>query len=113
MTLLTQDDKKLLKQFKSIFAHRINSVSINQKSINASTKTIFRLLNWSKGVSIILVSSFENIADWRIAHAGYYFPEVEIKDYNIKIDGKKLVTNKLKSWQKNTQWLSVNTNILL
>ena len=49
---------------------------------------MFRLLNYSKGVSIILVSSFENIADWRIAHTGYYVLEVEIKDYNIKIDGK-------------------------
>ena len=26
--------------------------------------------------------------DGRIAHAGYYLPKVEIKDYNVKINGK-------------------------
>ena len=38
-------------------------------------------------VNRIFVLSFENEND-RTEHTGYYLPKVEIKDYNVKIDGK-------------------------
>ena len=34
-----------------------------------------------------LVLSFENEDD-RATHTGYFFPKVEIKNYNVKIDGR-------------------------
>ena len=46
--------------------------------------------------------SFENEAD-RIGHTGYYLPTVEIKDYNVMIDGRNFfdqsVTNNIKTYE--------------
>ena len=40
-----------------------------------------------KGVHRLFVLSFEN-KDGRKVHTGHYLPKVEIKDYNVKTDGK-------------------------
>ena len=40
--------------------------------------------------------SFENESD-RTVHTKYYFPTVEIKDYNVMIDGKNLFDQPVKS----------------
>ena len=39
--------------------------------------------------------SFEN-ENGRTSHSEYYLPKVEIKDYNVKIDGKALLINQQK-----------------
>ena len=39
------------------------------------------------GVNRLFVLSFENSAD-RTTHTEYFLPKVEIKDYNVKIDGR-------------------------
>ena len=39
-----------------------------------------------QGVNRLSVLSFENSTD-RISYTEYYLPKVEIKDYNVKIDG--------------------------
>ena len=43
-----------------------------------------------QGINILFVLSFENTTDREI-HTGYYLPKVEIKDYNVMLDGKKLL----------------------
>ena len=41
-----------------------------------------------QGVNRLFVLAFENDAQ-RTSNKRYYFPNVEIKDYNVMIDGKK------------------------
>ena len=38
---------------------------------------------------------FENGGD-RTVHTGYYLPKVEIKDYNVKIDGQNISDQPIK-----------------
>ena len=47
-------------------------------------------------VNRLLVLSFENEKDRKV-HTGYYLPKVEIKDYNVKIDGKSFFDQQVKS----------------
>ena len=46
-----------------------------------------------QGVNRFFVLAFEhdNNNDWRISNKRYHLPNVEIKDYNVMIDGKKLL----------------------
>ena len=50
----------------------------------------------------LFVLSFENEDD-RTSHLTYYLPKVEIKDYNVVIDGKNVcdqpINNKLKTYE--------------
>ena len=41
-----------------------------------------------QGVNIFFILAFENDSQ-RISNKRYYIPNVEIKDYNVMIDGKK------------------------
>ena len=49
-----------------------------------------------QGVNRLFVLSFENITD-RTAHTGYYFPKVEIKEYNAMIDGRNVFDHSVKN----------------
>ena len=53
-------------------------------------------------VNRLFVLSFENEHD-RTSHSEYYLPKVEIKDYNVKIDGKNFfdqpISNDAKTWK--------------
>ena len=76
---------------------------ISTKSINGSTRSILRFLidpNF-QGVNRLFVLSLEN-GDNRKVSTGYYLPKVEIKDYNVMIDGKnffdQLVKNNLRTY---------------
>ena len=42
-----------------------------------------------QGVNRLFVLSFENEDD-TTSHSTYYLPKVEIKDYNVMIDGKNV-----------------------
>ena len=46
-----------------------------------------------EGVNRLFVLSFENTKD-RIVRRKYFLPTVEIKDYNVMIDGKTFLINK-------------------
>ena len=54
-----------------------------------------------QGVNRLFALSFENITD-RTVHAKYYLPTVEMKDYNVVINGKiffnQLVKNNLRTY---------------
>ena len=62
---------------------------ISIRSKNICTKQIFKSLSWSsfQGVNRLFVLSFET-ENGRTSHSNYYLPKVEIKDYNVMIDGK-------------------------
>ena len=45
-------------------------------------------------VNRLFVLSFENSKD-RTVHTKYYLPNVEIKDYNVMIDGQMIALEKL------------------
>ena len=49
-----------------------------------------------QGVNNFFILSFENEEDRKV-HTVYYLPKVEIKDYNVMIDGKSFSDQPFKS----------------
>ena len=101
VTLSTQDNAKLLQQLKSGFKR-----TINWNKYESSVKTFAqnRYLNYSinpsfQGVNRLFVLSFENEDD-RTSHSTYYLPKVEIKDYNVMIDGRNFFDQPINSMTK-------------
>ena len=52
-----------------------------------------------QGVNRLFVLSFEN-ENGRTSHSTYYLPKVEIKDYNVMIDGKNFFDQPINSMTK-------------
>ena len=91
VTLSTKDNEKLLQQLKSGFKKTIvwNKYESSIKTF-AQNRYLNYLINPSfQGVNRLFVLSFENEND-RTSHSTYYLPKVEIKDYNVMIDGRNL-----------------------
>ena len=67
------------------------------KSNNTSAKLILRLINWSKFLRIKWVFCFDVWKYYRknSTHR-IYLPKVEIKDYNIMINGKNFFKQSVK-----------------
>ena len=87
-TLSTQDNAKLLQQFKSGFKRTIN-LNKYESYVKAFARNRYlnQLINSSfQGVNRLFALSFEN-EDQRKLHSTYYLPKVEIKYYNVMIDG--------------------------
>ena len=88
VTLSAENDKKLLEQLKSGFRRSIKwnkympqmSNENKNNNLNYLTDTTF------SNVNRLFVLSFENEDD-RPSYYKYYVPSVEIKDYNVFIDG--------------------------
>ena len=85
----TQDNVKLLQQLKSGFKRTINW---NKHQSDPKKYAQNRYLNIFvdpsfQGVNRLFALSFENEDDKR-SHSNYYLPKVEVKDYNVMIDGK-------------------------
>ena len=98
VTLSTQDNAKLLQQLKSGFKRTINwnKYESNIKTF-AQNRYLNHLINPSfQGVNRLFVLSFENEND-RTSHSTYYLPKVEIKDYNVMIDGKNFLDQTINS----------------
>ena len=55
-----------------------------------------------QGVNKLFVLSFKN-EDGRTSHSIYYLPKVEIKDYNVMIDGRNFFDQPVNSMTK-TYW---------
>ena len=98
VTLSIQDNAKLLEQLKSGFKRTVNwNRYLAKKSIERQNPYSNYLIDPSfQGVNRLFVLLFENESD-REAHAGYYLPKVEIKDYNVMIDGKNLFDHPVKN----------------
>ena len=98
VTLSTQDNAKLLQELKSGFKRTINwnKYESNIKTF-AQNRYLNHLINPSfQGVNRLFVLSFENEND-RTSHSNYYLPKVEIKDYNVMIDGKSFFDQPINS----------------
>ena len=88
-TLLTKDNEKLLQQLKSGLKKTINWNKY-QSIIKtfAQNRYLNYLINPSfQGLNRFFVLPFEN-ENGRTSHSTYYLPKVEIKDYNVMIDGR-------------------------
>ena len=101
VTLSTQDNAKLLQQLKSGFKRKI---IWNEYESEPKTSARNRYLNHLnspgfQGVNRLFVLSFEN-EDERKSHSTYYLHKVEIKDYNVLIDGRNLFDQPINSMTK-------------
>ena len=89
VALLTEDENKLLKQLKARFKRTIKwNKYRSEMSKQAKSNNLNYLIDprFSR-VNRLFVLSFENDDD-RISFPKYYKPSVEIKDFNVLIDGK-------------------------
>ena len=93
-TLSTQDNTKRLQQLKSGLkrTHKWRKYQSDPKTY-AQKRYLNHLVDPSfQGVNRLFIFSFENEDDRRL-HSNYYLPKVEVKNYNVMIDGKNFLTN--------------------
>ena len=98
VTLSPQDNAKLLQRLKSGFQRTINW---NKYQSDPKTYAQNQYVNYLVDQSFQVVNrlfalSFEN-ENGRASHSEYYLPEVEIKDYIVKIDGKNVFDQSIKN----------------
>ena len=88
VTLSAENDNKLLEQLKSGFRRSIKwNKYISQMSNKNKNNNLNYLIDPTfSNVNRLFVLSFENEDD-RTSYYKYYLPSVEIKDYNVLIDG--------------------------
>ena len=89
MTLSTQENTKFLQQLKSDFKRVINwNKYLSKPELLTQNPNVNHLVEPSfQGVNRLFVLALEN-DDNRTTHNTYYLPNVEIKDYNIMINGE-------------------------
>ena len=91
VTLSTQENTKLLQQLKSGFKRVINwNKYLSKPNLNYLAETSFQ------GINRLFVLAFESDAQ-RTSNSGYYLPNVEIKDYNIIINGENFFDQLIKN----------------
>ena len=89
ITLSTKDDNNFLEQLKSGFKRTIKWNKYRSEMTNQTKTNHLNYLidpTFTK-VNRLFVLSFENEED-RTSFSKYYVPKVEIKDFNVLIDGK-------------------------
>ena len=98
MTLSTQENTKFLQQLKSGFKRVINwNKYLSKPELLAQNPNLNHLVEPSfQGVNRLLVLAFENDDD-RTINEKYYLPTVEIKDYNIMINGENFFNQPIKN----------------
>ena len=91
VTLSTQDNEKLLPQLKSGFKRKVswNKILANPELLVRNQNLNYLIEPSFQGVNRLFVLAFEN-NEQRTSNKMYYIPNVEIKDYNVMIDGKKI-----------------------
>ena len=97
VTLLTQDNAKILLQLKSGFKRTINWNKYQSKlTIQAPNAYLDYLTDASfQGVNRLFVLLFENATD-RTVNTKYYLSTVGIKDFNVMVDGQNFLISQLK-----------------
>ena len=98
VTLSTQENTKLLQQLKSGFKRVINwNKYLSKLELLVQNPNINHLIEPSfQGVNRFFVLAFDNDTQ-RTSHSGYYLPNVEIKDYNIMINGENFFDQPIKN----------------
>ena len=96
VTLSTQDNAKLLTQLKSGFKRTWNKYLLKPELL-AENPNLNHLVEPSfQRVNRLFVLAFENDAQ-RTSNKRSYLPNVEIKDYNVMIDGKNFSDQPVKN----------------
>ena len=98
VTLSTQENTKFLQQLKSGLKRVINwNKYLSKPELLGQNPNLNHLVEPSfQGVNRLFVLVFENDDD-RTSHYEYYFPTVEIKDYNIMINGENFFDQPIKN----------------
>ena len=98
VTLLTQENTKFLQQLKSGFKRVINwNKYLSKAELLAQNPNLNHLVEPSfQGVNRLFVLAFEG-DDNRTVDDRYYLPTVEIKDYNIVINGENFFDQSIKN----------------
>ena len=98
VTLSTQENTKLLQQLKSGFERVINWNKYLSKpeSFRRNANLNYLVEPSFQGINRLFVLAFEGDTQ-RASHSGYYLPNVEIKDYNIMINGENFFDQPIKN----------------
>ena len=98
VTLSTQKNTKFLQQLNSGFKRVINwNKYLSKSELLAQNPNLNHLVEPSfQEVDRLFVLAFEN-DDNRTVDDGYYLPTVEIKDYNIMINGENFFDQPIKN----------------
>ena len=98
VTLSTQENTKYLQQLKSGFKRVINwSKYLSKPELLVPNPNLNHLVEPSfQGLNRLFVLAFEN-DDNRTSDEQYYLPTVEIKDYNIMINGENFFDQPIKN----------------
>ena len=98
MTLSTQGKAKLLQQLQSGSKRVINwNKYLSKPELLAQNPNINHLVEPSfQGVNRLFVLPFENDTP-RTSVKGYYLPNVEVKDYNVMINGENFFDQPIKN----------------
>ena len=113
VALSKENDKKLLEQLKSGFKRTVKwNKYRSQMTIQSQNNNLNYLIDPTfTNVNRLFVLSFQRIAgennttkDYRDSFSHYYVPNVEIKDFNVLIDGKSFfdlpVKNEEEAYEK-------------
>ena len=97
VTLSTQENAKLLQHLKSGFKRTINwNKYLSKPELLAQNPNLNHLVEPSfQGINRLFLLVFEGDAQ-RIVHTGYYLLDVEIKDYNMMINGENFFDQSIK-----------------
>ena len=98
VTLSTQENTKFLQQLKSGFTRIINwNKYLSKPELLAQTPNLNHLVEPSfQEINRLFDLAFEN-DDNRTTHSAYYLSNVEIKDYNIMINGENFFDQPIKN----------------
>ena len=98
VTLSTQDNAKLLPQLKSGFKRTISwNKDLPKPELLEENANLNHLLELSfQGVNRVFVLAFED-DEQRTSNKRYYIPNIEIKDYDVMIDGKNFFDQPVKN----------------
>ena len=98
VTLSAQENTKLLQQLRSGFKRGINWNKYLSKpeSFRRNANLNYLVEPSFQGMNRLFVLAFEGDTQ-RTSHSGYYFPNVEIKDYNIMINGGNVFDQPIKN----------------
>ena len=98
VTLSTQENTKFLQQLKPGFKRVINwNKYLSKPELLARNPNLNHLVEPSfQGVNRLFVLAFENDND-RTSDDQYYFPAIEIKEYNIVINGENVFDQPIKN----------------
>ena len=98
VTLSTQENTKLFQQLKSGFKRVINWNKHLSKpgSFRRNANLNYLVEKSFQGINRLFVLAFEGDTQ-RTSRSGYYLPNVEIKDYNIMINGENVFDQPIKN----------------